>query len=76
MVKETKRSCRGAWERKIQERDGFLEGDAMEMQALMHSLRLRKVLQPGSDGIPVPDPSRTFFQVPDPKIENDWVPGN
>ena len=25
-----------------------------------------KPLEPGSDGIPVPDPSRTFFQVPDP----------
>ena len=23
-------------------------------------------MRAGSDGIPVPDPSRTFFQVPDP----------
>ena len=27
---------------------------------------------PGSDGIPVPDPSRTFFQVPDPSRPENW----
>ena len=28
--------------------------------------------QSGSDGIPVPDPSRTFFQVPDPSRPEKW----
>ena len=33
----------------------------------------------GSDGIPVPTRPGLFFKYPtrpDPKIENDWVPGN
>ena len=39
---------------------------------------LKPFLCPGPDGIPVPNPSRTFFKYPTrrvPKIENDQAAG-
>ena len=31
-----------------------------------------RILYTGPDGIPVPDPSQTFFQVPDPSRPENW----